>query len=178
MKLHAKNLPGLLAAGLLAVAPAAMAQRTANRLMGADNTFAAKAAQGNMAEVKLGQLAEGHAQNQDVKNFGQRMVTDHTKALDDLKSVAGTNGITLPNDISSKDQAEYDRLSKLNGTAFDHAYMQDMLTDHRADINEFKHEDEHGTNAALRAYASRTLPTLEEHLRLAESAQAKIKNEK
>lgn len=177
MKLNAKLLGGVLAVGTLALAPFAFAQNTANRLT-ADNTFATKAAQGGMAEVKLGQLAEQHAASQDVKDFGKRMVDDHTKANDELKSIADKKGITLPTDIDAKDQATYDRLSKLNGAAFDRAYMRDMVADHRTDVNEFRRESEHGTDADLKAFAAKTLPILEEHLKLAESTEAKVKTEK
>jgi len=167
----------VLTAAVLALVPAGLAQDSANR-MTADNNFAAKAAQGGLAEVKLGQLAEQHAESADVKAFGRRMVTDHTKANDELKALASRKGITLPTDIDAKDQATYDRLSKLNGAEFDKAYMRDMVSDHRTDVNEFKHESERGTDADLKAFASKTLPTLQEHLQLAETTEGKIKGEK
>lgn len=178
MNRNAQRFAGLLAVGLLGTVSLAVAQQGANRMKTADTTFADKAAQGGMAEVKLGQLAEQHAQSPDVKAFGQRMVTDHTKANDELKSIASRKGITLPSDLNAKDQATYDRLSKLNGAAFDKAYMQDMVTDHRTDVSEFRRESEHGTDADIKAFASKTLPTLEEHLKLAESTDAKVKSEK
>jgi putative membrane protein len=82
-----------------------------------DAHFAKEAAQGGMAEVKLGQLAQEKGSNDSVKSFGKRMVDDHSKANDKLKEVASRESITLPNDLSAKDQATYDRLSKLNGAA-------------------------------------------------------------
>ena len=168
---------GLLALGLMGVASMAVAQESAHR-MTADHNFAVKAAQGGMAEVKLGQLAEQNAESPDVKAFGRRMVTDHTKANDELKAIAGRKGITLPADIDAKDQSTYDRLSKLKGAEFDKAYMKDMVSDHKEDVSEFRHESEHGTDADIKAFAAKTLPTLEEHLHLAESTEGKLKGEK
>jgi putative membrane protein len=159
-----------MAAGVLALAPAALAQ--------AGNTFATKAAQGGMAEVKLGELAQQKGQSQAVKDFGSRMVADHTKANDELKSLAGRKGITLPSDVDARDQAIYDFLSKLQGAAFDRAYMRDMVADHRADVTEFRRESEHGSDADLKAFAAKTLPTLEDHLRMAERTEAAVRTEK
>jgi putative membrane protein len=177
MNRKAWKLAGLLAVAVLGVVFTAVAQQSANR-MTADSSFAAKAAQGGMAEVKLGQLAEQHAENPDVKAFGQRMVVDHSKASDELKGIAARKGITLPGDMDGKDQARYDRLSKLNGADFDKAYMRDMVADHRADVTEFRHESEHGADPDLKAFAAKTLPVLEQHLRLAEAAEGKVKGEK
>jgi putative membrane protein len=86
-----------------------------------DTNFAKQAAMGGMAEVKLGQLAVDKGSSDFVKQFGQKMVDDHGKANDQLKSVAAKDSITLPTDISPKDQALFDRLSKLSGAAFDSA---------------------------------------------------------
>jgi putative membrane protein len=174
-------LPAAIAAlGLFSMAPVSRAQsnQSANRMSAADSTFAQKAAQGGMAEVKLGELAKDHASNQAVKTFGQRMVDDHTKANDELKSIAGKKGITLPSDLDSKDQATYDRLSKLNGAEFDRAYITDMVKDHRTDVSEFRRESEQGQDPDLKSFAGKTLPTLEEHLKLAESAERDVRSGK
>jgi putative membrane protein len=148
---------------------------SANRMTSGDSTFATKAAAGGMAEVKLGELAKDHAASADVKTFGERMVTDHTKAGDQLKQIASTKGITLPTSLNAKDQATYDRLSKLNGAEFDAAYMKDMVADHKADVAEFKKESEKGMDADLKQFAATTLPTLQEHLQMAESTASKVK---
>lgn len=153
-------------------------QSSANRLTSGDSNFAIKAAQGGMAEVKLGQLAKDKASSQSVRDFGQKMIDDHTKANDDLKGVASKMGLTLPTSLSDKDQATYDRLSKLSGAAFDKAYMRDMVADHRTDVSEFRRQSQSGTDVALKGFAARTLPTLEEHLKLAESTEANLKTEK
>src|SRR5262249_44413101 len=93
-----------------------------------DNTFVTKAAEGGMAEVEFGKLAVEKASNDQVKQFGQRMVDDHSKANDELKTIAQQKNITLPTAISAKDKAEHDRLAKLSGAAFDHAYMSAMVS--------------------------------------------------
>jgi len=140
----------------------------------ADHTFVTKAAEGGMAEVKLGQLAADKATSDEVKKFGQRMVTDHSKANDELKTLAQQKSITLPTDLSAKDKATYDRFSKLTGAAFDRAYMQHMLADHRTDVNEFKKESTSGKDPDVKAWAGKTLPTLEEHLKLAQDANKAV----
>jgi len=150
------------------------ADKTADHAMTADHTFVTKAAEGGMAEVKLGQLAADKATSDDVKKFGQRMVTDHGKANDELKSLAQQKSITLPSDLNAKDKATYDRFSKLSGAAFDRAYMQHMLADHRTDVNEFKKESTSGKDPDVKAWAGKTLPTLEEHLKLAQDANKAV----
>jgi putative membrane protein len=130
----------------------------------ADTHFAKEAAAGGMAEVRMGQLAQEKASSDDVKAFGKRMVEDHTKAGDKLKSVASGENITLPDDISAKDKMTYDHLSKLSGSAFDKAYVNDMVKDHEADVAAFKKEAASGKDDAIKTFASDTLPTLQDHL--------------
>jgi putative membrane protein len=136
----------------------------------ADHSFVMEAARGGLAEVELGNLAKQKAQSEDVKKFADRMVQDHSKANDELKSLARTKNITLPTDLDSKDKATKDRLSKLSGSAFDRAYMQDMVTDHKKDVSDFRKESQSGKDPEVKAFASKTLPTLEEHLQLAQNA--------
>jgi putative membrane protein len=171
-----KSVVAVLALGLAAFAQSqdTTKSKTANRMTG-DHTFATKAAQGGLAEVQLGNLAKDKASNPDVKSFGERMVADHTKANDELKEIASKKGITLPTSMDAKSQATYDRLSKLSGAEFDRAYMRDMVADHKTDVNEFKQESERGTDPDLKAFAAKTLPTLQEHLQMAESTDAKVK---
>ena len=144
--------------------------------MGADNNFVMKAAQGGMAEVKLGQLAVDKASSEDVKKFGQTMVDDHSKANDELKQIAAAKGINLPDSLDGKHQATYDRLSKLSGAAFDRAYMKDMVADHKEDVSEFRKESTKGTDPEVKAFATKTLPTLEHHLEMAQSTEAAVRN--
>jgi len=135
----------------------------------ADHQFVMEAARGGMAEVDLGKLASEKAQSPQVKQFGERMAQDHGKANDELKSLAQQKNITLPTELDSKHQSTHDKLAKLSGAQFDRAYMQEMLQDHRKDVNEFRKESQSGKDPEVKAWAAKTLPTLEEHMRLAQS---------
>ena len=140
----------------------------------ADHMFVMKVAKGGLAEVQLGQLAADKASSDEVKKFGQRMVTDHNKANDELKTLAQQKNITLPTEVDAKDKATHDRLAKLSGAAFDRAYMQHMVTDHRLVVNEFKKESTMGKDPDVKAWASKTLPTIEEHLKAAQDANKAV----
>jgi putative membrane protein len=142
--------------------------RANGQLSPADKQFVKKAAEGGMDEVELGQLATQNAKSDEVKQFGQRMVDDHSKANDQLKQVAEQKGVTLPTKLSPKDQAEKDRLSKLKGEQFDRAYMQHMVMDHKKDVAEFKKESTSAKDPEVKNWAAQTLPTLESHLKQAE----------
>jgi putative membrane protein len=141
----------------------------ASRTASTDTAFAMKAAQANMAEVELGKLAEEKAQSADVKKFGQQMVSDHGKSLDELKSIASTKSLALPAEIDAEHKALSDRLSKLNGAAFDRAYVQAMVDGHKKVAAEFRKQSQSGTDAELKAYAAKTLPAVEEHLKHAQT---------
>jgi len=141
---------------------------------GSDQKFVLDAAKGGMAEVELGKLAQDKASNDQVKNFGKRMVDDHSKANDELQTLAKNKNITLPTDLDPKDKALKDRLSKLSGPAFDHAYMSAMLQDHKKDVSEFKAESTSGHDPDVKAFASKTLPTLEDHLKVAQETEKAV----
>lgn len=141
----------------------------------ADSVFVRKAAEGGMAEVKLGQLAKDKGTNQSVKSFGDRMVKDHSKANDELKGLASKKGVTLRDSMNAKDKALYDRLSRLSGDAFDKAYMRAMVEDHQDDVSEFRRESQSAADPDIRQFTAKTLPTLEEHLRLARDTASKEK---
>jgi putative membrane protein len=138
----------------------------------ADHRFAAGAAFGGIAEVKLGELAQDKASSDAVKAFGKRMADDHKKVGDELKDVATKENISLPQTLSKSDQATYDGLSKLSGVQFDHAYVQAMVEDHEKDVSEFKKEASTGQVPSLKKFASQTLPTLEDHLKHARELAA------
>ena len=147
---------------------------SSTRISSADRRFMDKAAQGGMAEVKLGQLAQEKGSSPAVKDFGKRMVTDHSKANDQLKNIASQKGVNLPGAIDAKDQATYDRLSKLSGSEFDNEYMRDMVKDHQMDVNEFRHEQQTAKDTDVKSFAQQTLPTLEQHLSLAQQTTSQI----
>jgi putative membrane protein len=139
-----------------------------------DQTFVTKAGHANMAEIEFGRLAETKASSAEVKAFGKRMIEDHQKALDNLKTVAQKENITLPTTLDPKDQALKDRLGKLSGQAFDRAYMTAMVKDHQEDVAQFRAESRNAKKADIKEYASSTLPTLEGHLKLAESTDKAV----
>jgi putative membrane protein len=138
-----------------------------NKIGASDKRFVRKAAEGGMAEVELGQMAAEKASNPEVKKFGQRMVDDHTKANDQLKEVASSKGIQLPTKLSPKDEMTKQRLSSLKGDDFDKAYMSDMVKDHAQDVADFQRESTSGMDPDVKNFASKTLPTLEDHLKQA-----------
>ena len=139
-----------------------------------DAAFAKKAAKGGMMEVEMGRMAAEKASNPDVKQFGQRMVDDHSKANDELKGIASGKKLTLPASVDAAGKAKMDKMSKLSGAAFDKAYMADMVKDHKQDVAEFRKEAKSGKDADIKGFASKTLPTLEEHLKMAQEANAKV----
>lgn len=139
------------------------------------NDFMMKAAQGGMAEVELGKLAASKAQSADVKSFGQKMVTDHSKANDELKAVAAKKSVTLPTDVNAEQKAEMDKLSKLSGAEFDKEYVKMMVEDHEKDVADFEKESSSGADADVKAFATKTLPTLKSHLEMIKGIQAKMK---
>jgi len=139
----------------------------------ADKTFATNAASGGQAEVTLGQLAVQNATSPEVKAFGQRMVTDHTQANQALLQIAQQKGLTIPNQPDAADRTTAERLKTMKGPAFDRAYMSDMVQDHQKDVAEFRQEAETGTDPALKAFAQKYLPVLQQHLQMAENANPK-----
>ncbi len=135
----------------------------------ADTNFMKAAAEGGMAEVDLGQLAVEKASSSDVKKFGQRMVDDHSKANDELKRLASQKNVDLPQNLSAKDKATKATLENLSGEQFDQAYMKDMVKDHKKDVSDFQRESRAAQDPDVKKFAAQTLPTLEDHLKLAES---------
>lgn len=135
-------------------------------LSAGDRRFMMEAARGGMAEVKLGQLAADRGSMDAVKQFGQRMVQDHGKANDELMQLAQQKGVMLPKGVGAKNQKVMTRLSGLSGAAFDRAYVSDMVKDHQKDIAMFQSEATRGKDADVRAWAAKTLPTLQEHYRM------------
>jgi putative membrane protein len=129
-----------------------------------DIRFARDAARGGVAEIKLGDLAQSKASSDTVKAFAGRMIAEHTTSGDHLKQAASSENITLPEQLSAKDQSTFDALSKLSGADFDRAYAQDMVRDHQADLAAFQKEANSGKDEALRDFASQTIPMIQEHL--------------
>jgi putative membrane protein len=138
-------------------------------------TFVSTAAQDGLAEVELGRMAAQKATDPAVKSFAQRMVADHSRMNTQLQQVAQSQNMTMPTSISPKEQAEMNRLSSLSGAAFDKAYMQRMVSDHKKDVADFENEANNGDNPQVKALAAQSLPTLQEHLKLAEETLAQLR---
>ncbi|MFD2934495.1 DUF4142 domain-containing protein [Spirosoma flavum] len=129
------------------------------------NEFAVKAANGGMLEVELGRLAQEKAQSKDVKEFGAMMVTDHSKANEEMKALASSKNITLPTTLGEDEQKHVNELTKLSGADFDKKYVSMMVDDHKEDIKLFKEAaDDDKTDADVKAFAVKTLPTLQKHM--------------
>jgi putative membrane protein len=139
-----------------------------------DKEFVTKAGMGGLAEVQMGNLALQKASNADVKAFAQRMVTDHSKANAELAQFATTKGLALPTELSGEHQSGYEHLNSLSGAAFDKAYMEHMVSDHEKDVAEFDKASTSATDADLKAWAGKTLPTLKEHLEQAKTTAKKV----
>lgn len=193
--------------------------QTDTQLSNEDKEFIKKAAHGGMIEVELGRMGVEKATNQEVKQFAQRMIDDHTRANDELMQLASSKGITIPKDMSATDHATHhqttsdaqpqpqkeqpqppdppapqkemtgakdkmhmdehkavkDRLSKLSGAEFDQAFMEQMVKDHTQAVTLFENQATNGKDAEVKAWAAKTLPTLKEHLQLAQEISGRTK---
>jgi putative membrane protein len=147
---------------------------TAAKKTSMDQKFVVKAAQGGMAEVDLGNVAKQNGSNDAVKQFGDRMVTDHSKANDELKSLAQQKNWTLPSEPNASDKSKKDRLSKMTGADFDKAYMRDMVQDHQKDVKEFQKCAASCSDPDLKAWAAKTVPTLQDHLKMAQDGAKQV----
>ena len=114
----------------------------------------------------------------EVKSFGNRMVTDHSKANDELKSIASSKGVSLPTALDKKHQKVADKLGKLSGPDFDRAYMKDMVKDHKEDVSDFRKEAKKAKDPDVQKFAQSTLPTLEEHLAMAQKTHDVVQGSK
>jgi len=170
------TMAALAVAGLLAVlAPAFAAQNdTKGSLSQQDQKFALDAAKGGMMEVELGQLATQKAASQAVKDFGQRMVTDHGKANQQLQQIASQKGMSLPQMLPTDMRQEREKMAAASGAEFDRMYMSHMVKDHEKDVKEFEKQAEKGNDPALRSFAQQTLPVLRQHLELARTVASQV----
>ena len=140
-----------------------------------DVKFAMEAASGGMMEVELGNLAMANGSSAAVKDFGKDMVTDHTKANDELKSMAATKTISLPATTDNDKQKKIDDLKQKTGQDFDKAYIDLMVSDHKDDIDLFQKEADKGNDPDVKSWASGKVPTLQHHLMMAEDIQKSMK---
>ena len=141
---------------------------------GADAMFMHQAAMSSMAEVAHGKQAQANGSHAEVTKYAQRMIADHTKANEELKGLASKKGVTLPAELDQKHQAMQQKLEKMKGADFDRAYMQHMVQAHKEAVTLFQNEAKNGKDADARAWAEKTLPILQEHLKMATEINAKV----
>ncbi len=140
-----------------------------------DQQFAAKAYSIDQAEITLGHEAQKKGTTPRVKSLGETMVRDHTQAQGELEAAARQANIALPGGILPPQQQVADQLSGLSGKAFDDAYAKHMVAGHGAAIDTYAQEIADGKAPAMRAYAEKTLPTLESHERAATEADDSLR---
>ncbi len=135
--------------------------------------FAVEAANGGMMEVELGNYAKQNAASKRVKDFGDMMVRDHSKLNDEMKSLAASKNITLPAGTGDKAKKEMSELMKKTGSAFDKAYMNMMLDDHKKDVSEFEKTAKDCKDSGIKSFAEKALPVLMRHLDSAKAITGK-----
>ena len=133
-----------------------------------DKDFVHSALEGGMAEVQMGQLATQKGSSDDVKQFGQKMVQDHTQMGEQMKQIAQQLGVSEPKGLSKKDKAEVAKLNSLSGSEFDKAYIAAMLKDHKKDLSDFRAEAQNTQNPAIKQVAEQGAQVIDQHLQMAE----------
>ena len=158
------------------LAAAQTPQEAASTISAADKAFLLEAVSGGMAEVSLGELAQQRGFSDAVKQFGLHMAEDHTKLNTELRDLAAKKGAALPMPMAllPKHQRLLDTMLKLNGAAFDRQYMREMIKGHELDVVLFQRQVEQGRDDELTVWVRQTLPLLQEHLRMAREAAAKV----
>jgi putative membrane protein len=147
---------------------------TQTALQPADQEFINKAAKMGMAEVKLATTVSSRAESEDVRNYAQRMIDDHNRSNEELRSFATGKGMTLPTELDA-DKRELDtKLASLSGAELDRTYMGAMVQDHTTAVAEFERASKEAADADLRAWAAKTLPVLQEHHKVAQDTLAKL----
>jgi putative membrane protein len=137
----------------------------------ADWKFAIDVADASMLEVELGKLAQSKGLSANIKTFGQTMVADHTKANEELKALAATKNISLPDTLSDKSKRQYEKLSEKSGKDFDKDYADAMVDGHEDVLDLLKKEAEKGNDPDLKAWASQKISAIEHHLQMAKQAK-------
>jgi len=133
----------------------------------ADQTFLVNTAKAGLAEVEFGKVALENATNEQVKAFAQRMVDDHSKANEELKTLAASKNVVVPSTLDAQDKGMQDKLMALKGEAFDREYMTAMVAGHTKVVESLRAESQSGKDPDVKAWAARTLPTVEDHLKMA-----------
>jgi putative membrane protein len=144
------------------------AQPDKGKLSHGDREFIEDAAKGGMFEVQSGQIAAQKATDPQVKEFANKLVQDHTKANNELKQIAEAKGVQIPDKDKWTDKHEINKLEKLSGDKFDREFAEHSVKDHEKDIKKFEKAANSVKDPELKAWAEKTLPTLREHLAMAQ----------
>ena len=141
----------------------------------ADQTnFLADVIRGNVAEVKLGQLAAERGQSQQVREYGDMLKKDHTKSLEKASSLANEIGVPASSELTDRQRKQFESLQKLSGDEFDTTFLSQMVREHQTDIAKFSAQAQNGSDPEVMAFAQETLPTLQAHLQHAQSIQSDL----
>lgn len=141
----------------------------------ATTDFIVNAAMGGMMEVQLGEMAQCNALSQAVKDFGKRMITDHTKTNTELKAIADARNVQLPSVLEGKHRLNINELGKKSGAEFDKAYMYMMVDDHKKDVDDFQEAANNLKDEGVKTFAAQTLPVLKSHLEAAKNVREQLK---
>ena len=152
----------------------AVAAASAGAQSAGDQAFVTKLAGVAMAEVELGKLAKDKASSREVKAFADRMIEDHTKAGDELKGIAQRKNFAWPAALPPDAVALKDKLSKLNGAAFDRAYIDEMVKGHTGVLAEVKKEAQSGSDPDVKAWATKASSSVQAHLTHAQDQQREL----
>jgi putative membrane protein len=162
---------GLLA---LAAAGAAFSALSVSAQAPDEQKFLTDAIRGNIAEVKVGELAQQRGQAKEVREFGEMLSKDHSKSLQQSKDLAKKMGVAAPTEPTAQQQQTYEALSKLSGTEFDTTFLSQMVREHQEEIAKFSTQAQSGSKSEVAEFAEQTLPTLRMHLEHAQSAQKEL----
>jgi putative membrane protein len=139
-----------------------------------EQQFVTQAAIGGMAEVEMGKLAVDKASSPDVKKFAAQMISDHTKADEELEKLATGKSLKVPTALDTEHKRKLERLSKKTGADFDKSYIQDQVSGHKKMQQLLAAEATNGKDADLKMFAERTLPTVKQHYQMAKQIEAKV----
>ncbi len=143
-----------------------------------DSKFMMMAAMSDMNEIGLSNTALSKSSNEDVKKLAQMMVDDHTKASEELKPIAMSKNVMLPTEMDSKHKAAMEKMSAMSGSGFDREYVKMMVKDHEKAVAMFQKEANNGKDAEAKAFAAKTLPTLQGHLDMSRNMMTKMMGNK
>jgi putative membrane protein len=155
-------------------APAVVPGAPVASLTTGDEQFVMAQLEGNMAEIQAGQLALKNSHNLDVRQFAEKMITDHSYALKTLDQIAAAHHMQLPTMLTEQDRAMLERLSKLDGPAFDRAYADSMVRAHAMMVEQLNAQLVHGQDQHINAWVQNTRPIVLQHSELAQQLQASL----